>query len=71
MRSKKKDDKTNRNSTDILDSESRLKHKEDTLNDLEREESFFIGNYYFNQQFYLIYEPRTFSFKQTSSSITH
>ena len=50
--------------------ESSLKQKEDTLNDLEREASFFRGNYYFNQQSYLIYEPRTFSFKQTSSGIT-
>ena len=57
--------------TDILGFESRLGQKEETLNDLEREASFFRGNYYFNQQSYLIYEPRTFSFKQTSSGITH
>ena len=58
-------------STDILRFESRLKQKEDALNDLEREASFFRGNYYFNQLSYLIYEPRTFSFKQTSSGLTH
>ena len=68
---KKVDDKVNKNSIDILDFESRLKQKEDTLNDLEREGSFFRGNYYFNQQSYLIYEPRIFSFKQTSSCITY
>ena len=41
------------------------------MNDLEREASFGRGNYYFNQQSYLIHEPRTFYFKQTSSGITH
>ena len=65
------DDKTKKNSTDILGFESRLKQKEDTLNDLERETSFFRGNYYFNQQSYSVYEPKTFSFKETSSGITH
>ena len=63
--------KRHKNSTDILGFESRLRQKEDTLNDLEREVSFFRGNYYFNQQSYLIYDPKTFSFKQTSAGITH
>ena len=65
------DDKTKKNSTDILTYESRLRQKEDTLNDLERDASFFRGNYYYNQQSYLIYEPKTFSFEQTASGITH
>ena len=55
---KKIDDKTKKNSTDILGFESRLKQKEDTLNNLEREASFNRGNCYFNQQSYLIYEPK-------------
>ena len=42
---KKLDDKVIKNSTDILGFESRLKQKEDTLNDLEREASFFRGSY--------------------------
>ena len=67
---KKVDDKVTKNSTDILCFESRLKQKEDTLNDLEREASFLRGNCYFNQQSYLIFEPRTFSFKQTSGGVT-
>ena len=41
MKLKKIDDKTKKNSTDILGLESRLKQKEDTMNDLEREASFF------------------------------
>ena len=68
---KKVDDKVTKNSTNILSFGSRLKQKEETFNDLEREASFFRGNYYFNQQSYLICEPKTFSFKQTSSGITH
>ena len=68
---KKVDDQVSKSSTDILEFESRLKQKEDTLNELEREDGFFRGNYYFNQQSYLIYEPMTFSFKQTSSGIAH
>ena len=68
---KKADDKVTKNSTNILGFESRLKQKEVTLNDLEREAGFFRGNYCFNQQSYLIYEPTEFSFKPTSSGITH
>ena len=68
---KKVDDKVKKNSTDILGFESRLKQLEDTLNDLEKEASFFRCSYDFNQQSYLIYEPKTFSFKQTSAGITH
>ena len=68
---KKVHDKVKNNNTDIIGFESRLKQKEDTLNDLEREATFCRGSYYFNQQSYLIYEPKTFSFKQTSAGITH
>ena len=67
----KVDDKVTKISTDILGFGSRLKQKEDLTNDLEIEASFFRGNYYFNQQPYLIYKPRTFSFQQTSADITH
>ena len=62
---KKIDDKTKKNSTDILVFESRFKQKEDTLNYLERESSFFWRNYYYNQQSYLMYEPKKNYFKQT------
>ena len=51
------DNKTKKNSTDILVFESRLKQKEDTLNDLEREASFNRGNYYYNNQSYFLFEP--------------
>ena len=68
---KKVDDKVTKNSSDVLGFESRLKQKEDLTNDLERDLSAFRGNYYFNQQIYLLYKPKTFSFKQISSGITH
>ena len=52
---KKVDDKVTKNSTDILGFESRLKQKEDTLNDLEKEASFFRGSYYYNQNSYFLF----------------
>ena len=60
-----------KNITDILNYKTSLDHNIGAINDLEREASFFRGSYYFNQQSYLIYEPKTFSFKQTSNGITH
>ena len=60
---KKVDDKVSKNRTDILGFESRLKQKEDTLNDLEREASLFRGNYYYNQQSCLLYEAKFFTQK--------
>ena len=36
-----------------------------------REASFFRESHYFNQQFYLIYEPKAFFLKQTAAGITH
>ena len=68
---KKIDDKTKKNSTDILNAKTSPEHSKSVIDDLEREASFFKGSYYFNQQSYLIYEPKTFSFKQTSAGITH
>ena len=67
---KKVDDKVTKNSTDILGFESRLKQKEDTLNDLEREASFFRGNYYYNQNSYFHFESRSKSFNKSGGSIS-
>ena len=64
---KKVDDKVTKTGTDILGVESRLKQKENTLNDLERETSFNRGNYYFNQQSYLIYECKYFNFRKIAT----
>ena len=66
---KKVDDKVTKNSTDILDFESRLKQKEDTLNYLERKSSFSRGNYYFNQQSYFLSESKSKSYDRDGEII--
>ena len=63
---KKIDDKTKKNASDILGFESRLKQKEDTVNENERGLSFTRGLFYYLQQSYLIYECRTGSFSYNS-----
>ena len=63
---KKIDDITKKNASDILGFESRLKQKEDTVNENERGLSFTRGVFYYLQQSYLIYECRTWSFSYNS-----
>ena len=46
------DDKTKKNASDILSFESRLKQKEDTINENERGLSFNRGFFYYLQQSY-------------------
>ena len=65
---KKVDDKVTKNSTDILGFESRLKQKEDTLNDLEREASFKRGFWYYSQKPYFLFEPTSKSFSRSEGS---
>ena len=67
---KKVDDKVTKNSIDVLCFESRLKQKEDTLNDLEREASLFRGSYYYNQNSYLLFESKSKSFSKSGGSIS-
>ena len=61
---KKIDDKTKKNASDILAFESRLKQKEDIVDDSQREDSFTQRFYYYLQQSYLVYECREYSFKK-------
>ena len=68
---KKVDDKANKNASDILGYESRLKQKEDLVNNLERDASFFRSNYYYNQQSYLLFEPKASSFNRTGGNINN
>ena len=44
-----------------MDYKSRLKQKEDLINDLERHAYFFRGDYYYNQQTCLLFEPKSSS----------
>ena len=63
---KKIDDKTKKNASAILGFENKLKQKEDTVNENERDLSFIRGLFYYLQQSNLIYECRTWSFSYNS-----
>ena len=62
------DEKTKKNASYILSFESRLKQKEDILDDVQRENALRSGRDY-HDEIYLLYEYRAFSFKYTSSKI--
>ena len=63
------DDKTKKNSSDILSLESRLKQKEDIADELQRENDLTSGRDYYHDKMYLLYECKAFSFKYTSGRI--
>ena len=56
-----------KNESDILGFESRLKQKEDIVDDGQRENSFTRGFYHYLQKSYLVDECRTNSFKKNTS----
>ena len=56
------DDKTKKNSSDILSFESRLNQKEDTINENERGLSFNRGFFYYLQKCDFVYECKLSSF---------
>ena len=56
------DDKTKKNAADILGLESRLKQKEDIVDEVQREISFNREFFYYLQQNYLVYECKINSF---------
>ena len=64
---KKIDDKTKKNASDTLGFESRLKQKEDIVNEGQRENSFTRGFYYYLQKSYLVYKCRAYSFKKDNN----
>ena len=63
------DHKTKKNSGDILGLESRLKQKEDIVDEVQRENALTSGRDYYLDKMYLLYECRAFSFKYTSGRI--
>ena len=63
------DDKTKKNASDILGFESRLKHKEDIVDEVQRENALTSGRYYYLDKMYLLYECKAFSFKYTNNKI--
>ena len=63
------DDKTKKNASDILGFESRLKQKEDIVDEVQREDALTSGRDYYLNKMYLLYECKAFSFKYTSGKI--
>ena len=66
---KSTDDKTKKNASNILEFESRLKQKEDIIDDVQRDNALTSGRDYYRDMMYLLYECRAFSFNYTSSKI--
>ena len=65
------DYKTKKNASDILSFESRLKQKEDIVDEVQRENALTSGRDYYLDKMYLLYECKSFSFKYTSGKLTH
>ena len=60
------DDKTKKNASDILAFESRLKQKEDIIDEVQRDNALTNGRDYYRDEMYLLYECRAFSFKYSA-----
>ena len=58
-----------KNSTDILNTKTSLEHNKSVINDLEREASFGRGFYYYTQQSYFIFEPKSKSFSRNGGVV--
>ena len=63
------DNKTKKNASDILSFESRLKQKEDIVDEVQRENALTSGRDYYLDKMYLLYECKAFSFKYTNNKI--
>ena len=63
------DDKTKKNSSDIISFESRLKQKEDIVDEVQKENALTSGRGYYLDKMYLLYECKAFPFKYTSGKI--
>ena len=63
------DDKTKKNASDVLGFESRLKQKEDIVDEVKRENALTSGRDYYLDKMYLLYECKAFSFKYTGDKI--
>ena len=63
------DDKTKKNASDILALESRLKQKEDIVDEVQRENALTSGRDYYRVKMYLLYKCKAFSVTYTSGKI--
>ena len=61
---KKVDNKVVKNTSDILKYKTSLDHSKSVKDDLEREASFSRGFYYYTQQSYFLFEPKSKSFSR-------
>ena len=71
---KKVDDKTNTNSSKVLSDEHKLKQREDSKYDLERNASYFRGKNYFRDDGmhnYFVFQPMCKCFKKVIDSTNH
>ena len=64
------DNKTKKNSSNILALENKLQQKEDTINENERGNSFARGLFFYMDQSYLVYDCKLGSFNFTAGKIT-
>ena len=64
------DNKTKKNASDILAFKSRLKQREDTINENERGSSFARGLFFYIDQRYLVYDCKMGSFQFTGGKIS-
>ena len=67
---KKVDDKTQKNASDILGFENRLKQKEDIVDENQRGLSFNRGFFFYIDQSYLVYDCKMGSFNFSSGKIS-
>ena len=68
---KKNDDKVSVNSSNVLTYEHKLKQRDDTINDIERDASYFRGKNYFGDdgmQNYFVFQPMYKYFKKVIDS---
>ena len=63
------DDKTKKNANDMLSFKSRLKQKDDIVDEVQRENALTSGTDYYLDKMYLLYECKAFSFKYTNNEI--
>ena len=63
------DDKTKKNASDILGFESRLKQKEDIVDEVQRKNALTRVRDYYLDKMYLLYEYKAFSSKYTNNKI--
>ena len=67
---KKIDDKTKKNASDILGFKSRLKQKEDIIDENQRGLSFNRGFFFYIDQSYLVYDCKMGPFNFSSKNIS-